>query len=180
MRINMRSFINASAISTAKCLSHLHGHSVSHGWPVLWEDGEAHVYCPPKSGVVSVDYITTARHIADHRSVDRSVAIAALHDTWDEYLHLGDVPTDDERSGRICLPDDSILRCSSLVDVHLVHEEWHPGSVSTGARGAPHRDRKLPMRERVASLLVHDLDCASVRNWPSSRSRVHRQRRRPG
>ena len=139
LRQRDRAHRQASGVTTAKCLSHLHGYAVDHGWPVLWENGEAHVYYPPRTGIISTAYLTTSNMEANYMSIDRADATAALHETWDQYLHLGEVPTDEERAARIALPPDSKILSNDLVKIHLIHErsDESEGVSSTGGKAMP-------------------------------------------
>ena len=122
IRESDREYRQASAVLTATCLSHLHGRADDHRWPVLWADGQAHFYYPPASGIVSVALLTTSNLIANYKSVERDLAVSAIHDKWDEHVHLGDIPSDVERAARIAIPDNSPIMNDACIDIQLTHE----------------------------------------------------------
>ena len=91
----------ASAFNMAKCLSHSHGYPVHYGWPVEWTGTQAKFYQPPHGGLICEAFVSYKNMASTGEWLERGDAIWALRNQWDCFMHLGDVPDDDERNARL-------------------------------------------------------------------------------
>ena len=127
-RIRDSAYLQALAIANAKIVAHLHGHANNIKWPVVWTHGDCYILHPPESGAVSDTLVgnfpCTPRYCPNHGIRG---AIQLLHSTWDDYWHMGDIPS--SASIEEALQDSSLIDGIPLpafdVDYHHAEDNVH-------------------------------------------------------
>ena len=171
-RAGLQLYQLACAISRARCMALLVGHSVSHGWPVTWEDDVACIFHPPADGVIDVSCIGRPMHSTDCVEISRNDALCALHSRWNSCLHMGETPTWDDLNARNATQSNTFS--IALFDVVLTHGD-DDASCVVPAMPCPEASSMKPIRVKRwlmdSGTSLDLLDKRSVR--PANREFVH-------